>query len=98
MRALRAMLPCTPATLVALRAEAVSTFCCTQRTARCLGKAKCKCSVQAVVLLPLFGFCALMWRWERASVVSSRFTGAADGRPESVNESPAPSPTAQNGS
>ena len=53
--------------------------------------------MQAVVLLPLFGFCALMWRWERASVVSSRFTGAADGRPESVNDSPAPSPTAQDG-
>jgi hypothetical protein len=53
--------------------------------------------MQAVVLLPLFGFCALMWRWERASVVSSRFTGAADGRPESANERSAPSPTAQDG-
>jgi hypothetical protein len=54
--------------------------------------------MQAVVLLPLFGFCTLMWRWERASVVSSRFTGAADGRPESVNESPALMPAAQDGS
>lgn len=40
--------------------------------------------MQAAVLLPLFGFCALMWRWERAAVVASRFTGAADGRPEAA--------------
>lgn len=31
----------------------------------------------AVLLLPLFGFCAVMWRWERRGVVEHRFTGNA---------------------
>jgi len=39
---------------------------------------------QAAALVPLFAFCAAMWRWERACVVDSRFTGAADGRPEAA--------------